>query len=99
MTIKANDDHPAPSAATTTPSAIVSAQVIAINPGTLTLRTQDQKIIIAHQPQFKNRSDHKLYVKTMMDICRSGLWIPVDMTTRQLLQYDWFDTPATAYSF
>ena len=35
----------------------------------------------------------------MKDILKSGIWIPVNKKLKQLLRYDWFETPVEQYSF
>lgn len=41
----------------------------------------------------------KFFMLTMVDLLKSGLWIPVNRTLRQLLRYDWLDTPVKNYAF
>ena len=59
---------------------IVPAQVIKVN----------NKIITVDRP--KSTIKDKLFLKTMIDILRSGIWIPVNKKLKQLLRYDWFDS-------
>ena len=69
---------------------IVSAQVIKVNNKTITLKTEDNEIITVDRP--KSTIKDKLFLKTMIDILRSGIWIPVNKKLKQLLRYDWFDS-------
>lgn len=69
---------------------IVPAQVIKVNNKTITLKTEDNKIITVDRP--KSTIKDKLFLKTMIDILRSGIWIPVNKKLNQLLRYDWFDS-------
>ena len=69
---------------------IVPAQVIKVNNKTITLKTEDNKIITVNRP--KSTIKDKLFLKTMIDILRSGIWIPVNKKLKQLLRYDWFDS-------
>ena len=69
---------------------IVPAQVIKVNNKTITLKTEDNEIITVDRP--KSTIKDKLFLKTMIDILRSGVWIPVNKKLKQLLRYDWFDS-------
>lgn len=69
---------------------IVPAQVIKVNNKTITLKTEDNEIITVDRP--KSTIKDKLFLKTMIDILRSGIWIPVNKKLKQLLRYDWFDS-------
>ena len=69
---------------------IVPAQVIKVNNKTITLKTEDNDIITVDRP--KSTIKDKLFLKTMIDILRSGIWIPVNKKLKQLLRYDWFDS-------
>ena len=69
---------------------IVPAQVIKVNNKTITLKTEDNEIITVDRP--KSTINDKLFLKTMIDILRSGIWIPVNKKLKQLLRYDWFDS-------
>lgn len=69
---------------------IVPAQVIKVNNKTITLKTKDNEIITVDRP--KSTIKDKLFLKTMIDILRSGIWIPVNKKLKQLLRYDWFDS-------
>ena len=69
---------------------IVSAQVIKVNNKTITLKTEDNEIITVDRP--KSTIKDKLFLETMIDILRSGIWIPVNKKLNQLLRYDWFDS-------
>ena len=69
---------------------IVPAQVIKVNNKTITLKTEDNEIITVDRP--KSTIKDKLFLKTMIDILRSGIWIPVNKKLNQLLRYDWFDS-------
>ena len=69
---------------------IVPAQVIKVNNKTITLKTEDNEIITVDRP--KSTIKDKLFLKTMIDILRSGIWIPVNKKLKQLLHYDWFDS-------
>lgn len=69
---------------------IVPAQVIKVNNKTITLKTEDNEIITIDRP--KSTIKDKLFLKTMIDILRSGIWIPVNKKLKQLLRYDWFDS-------
>ena len=69
---------------------IVTAQVIKVNNKTITLKTEDNEIITVDRP--KSTIKDKLFLKTMIDILRSGIWIPVNKKLKQLLRYDWFDS-------
>ena len=65
---------------------IVPAQVIKVNNKTITLKTEDNEIITVDRP--KSTIKDKLFLKTMIDILRSGIWIPVNKKLKQLLPYD-----------
>ncbi|MBZ4025032.1 hypothetical protein K7E17_04255 [Ligilactobacillus salivarius] len=69
---------------------IVPAQVIKVNNKTITLKTEDNEIITVDRP--KSTIKDKLFLETMIDILRSGIWIPVNKKLNQLLRYDWFDS-------
>lgn len=69
---------------------IVPAQVIKVNNKTITLKTEDNEIITVDRP--KSTIKDKLFLKTMIDILRSGIWIPVNKKLKQLLRHDWFDS-------
>ena len=69
---------------------IVPAQVIKVNNKTITLKTEDNEIITVDRP--KSTIKDKLFLKPMIDILRSGIWIPVNKKLKQLLRYDWFDS-------
>lgn len=69
---------------------IVPAQVIKVNNKIITLKTEDNEIITVDRP--KSTIKDKLFLKTMIDILRSGIWIPVNKKLKQLLRYDWFDS-------
>lgn len=69
---------------------IVPAQVIKVNNKTITLKTEDNEIITVDRPTSTIKD--KLFLKTMIDILRSGIWIPVNKKLNQLLRYDWFDS-------
>lgn len=69
---------------------IVPAQVIKVNNKTITLKTEDNEIITVDRP--KSTIKDKLFLKTIIDILRSGIWIPVNKKLKQLLRYDWFDS-------
>ena len=69
---------------------IVPAQVIKVNNKTITLKTEDNEIITVDRP--KSTIKDKLFLKTMIDILRSGIWILVNKKLKQLLRYDWFDS-------
>ena len=76
---------------------IVSAQVIALNNYIITLKTENSEIIKIKQP-VSTQGDN-LFLETMKDIVRSGLWIPVNRVMRIIMRYDWFDTPFEKYSY
>ena len=63
---------------------IVPAQVIKVNNKTITLKTEDNEIITVDRP--KSTIKDKLFLKTMIDILRSGIWIPVNKKLKQLLR-------------
>lgn len=69
---------------------IVPAQVIKVNNKTITLKNEDNEIITVDRP--KSTIKDKLFLETMIDILRSGIWIPVNKKLNQLLRYDWFDS-------
>ena len=71
-------------------NAIVPAQVIRVNDRIITLKTEDNEIITVDRP--KSTIKDKLFFETMIDILRSGIWIPVNKKLNQLLRYDWFDS-------
>ena len=71
-------------------NAIVPAQVIRVNDRIITLKTEDNEIITVDRP--KSTIKDKLFLETMIDILRSGIWIPVNKKLNQLLRYDWFDS-------
>ena len=69
---------------------IVPAQVIKVYDRIITLKTEDNEIITVDRP--KSTIKDKLFLETMIDILRSGIWIPVNQKLNQLLRYDWFDS-------
>lgn len=69
---------------------IVPAQVVRVNDRIITLKTEDNEIITVDRP--KSTIKDKLFLETMIDILRSGIWIPVNKKLNQLLRYDWFDS-------
>ena len=63
---------------------IVPAQVIKVNNKTITLKTEDNEIITVDRP--KSTIKDKLFLKTMIDILRSGIWIPVNKKLKLPIQ-------------
>ncbi|MCP0887409.1 hypothetical protein LB941_08680 [Ligilactobacillus sp. WILCCON 0076] len=82
---------------TTKNTDIVSAQIVQLGSQIITLKTENNEVITVSRPA-STRKD-KLFMKTMHDILKSGLWIPVNKKLKQILRYDWFDTPVESYSF
>lgn len=78
-------------------SDIVPAQVVEVNSNTITLKTENKEVIEVDRP--KSVAHDMLFVQTMKDILKSGIWIPVNKRLKQLLRYDWFETPVEQYSF
>ncbi|KRL87295.1 hypothetical protein FC32_GL001718 [Ligilactobacillus apodemi DSM 16634 = JCM 16172] len=76
---------------------IVSAQVIDVKAQKITVKTEENEVIEVSRPKSTMRDT--LFLKTMTDILKSGLWIPVNKKLKQLLRYDWFETPIEKYSF
>ncbi|GAJ27023.1 hypothetical protein JCM15457_1980 [Liquorilactobacillus sucicola DSM 21376 = JCM 15457] len=76
---------------------IVPAQVIALKKQQVILKTETNEVITVAAPKGKNK--HKIFMLTMTDLLRSGLWIPVNRVLHQLMRYDWFDTQIINYSF
>ncbi|WP_409022261.1 hypothetical protein ACE83Q_00870 [Dellaglioa sp. P0083] len=76
---------------------IVSAQVIALNNHIITVKTENSEIIKIKQPN--STKNDKIFLETMKDILRSGLWIPVNRVMQIIMRYDWFDTPFEEYSY
>ena len=76
---------------------IVPAQIIGLGPNSITLRTENNEIVKVKQPATAKKD--KVFMQTMKDILKSGLWIPVNKKLNQLLHYDWFDAPIESYSF
>lgn len=71
---------------------IVPAQVVKVTEHVITLKTQNNQFI-----KIKHKKD-KLLTQTMLDLLRTKLWIPVNLTLHQLLKYDWIQTPSLQYS-
>ena len=76
---------------------IVTAQIIGLGTNSITLRTENNEIVKVKQPATAKKD--KVFMQTMKDILKSGLWIPVNKKLNQLLHYDWFDAPIESYSF
>ena len=76
---------------------IVPAQIIGLGTNSITLRTENNEIVKVKQPATDKKD--KVFMQTMKDILKSGLWIPVNKKLNQLLHYDWFDAPIESYSF
>lgn len=76
---------------------IVPAQIIGLGTNSITLRTENNEIVKVKQPATAKKD--KVFMQTMKDILKSGLWIPVNKKLNQLLHYDWFDAPIESYSF
>lgn len=75
---------------------IVSAKIIALKQKQIVLKTETGEYIVVDNP--KDETNPKLWHKTMRDIFKNGLWIPVNTKLKQLLTYDWFE-PDALYSF
>ncbi|SEM34696.1 hypothetical protein SAMN05216431_101173 [Ligilactobacillus sp. WC1T17] len=71
---------------------IVPAQVVKVTERVITLKTQNNQVI-----KIKHKKD-KLLTQTMLDLLRTKLWIPVNLTLHKLLKYDWIQTPSLQYS-
>ncbi|KRL38309.1 hypothetical protein [Liquorilactobacillus uvarum] len=76
---------------------IVPAQVIALKKQRVILKTETNEVITVNVSKGKKKD--KVFMLTMADLLRSGLWIPVNRTLRQLMRYDWLDTPVKSYAF
>ncbi|WP_286029078.1 hypothetical protein [Ligilactobacillus agilis] len=76
---------------------IVPAQIIGLGTNSITLRTENNEIVKVKQPATAKKD--KVFMQTMKDILKSGLWIPVNKKLNHLLHYDWFDAPIESYSF
>ena len=76
---------------------IVPAQIIELAPDSITLRTENNEIVKVKQTA--TSKEDKVFMQTMKDILKSGLWIPVNRKLKQLLHCDWFDAPIESYSF
>lgn len=76
---------------------IVPVQIIGLGTNSITLRTENNEIVKVKQPATAKKD--KVFMQTMKDILKSGLWIPVNKKLNQLLHYDWFDAPIESYSF
>jgi len=61
------------------------------------LKTEEDEVIEVARP--KSAAHDMLFIQTMKDILKSGIWIPVNKKLKQLLRYDWFETPVEQYSF
>lgn len=76
---------------------IVSAQVVDVKSNKITLKTEDDEVIEVARPD--SVAHDRLFIQTMKDILKSGIWIPVNKKLKQLLRYDWLETPVEQYSF
>lgn len=76
---------------------IVSAQVVDVKSNKITLKTEDDEVIEVARPD--SVAHDILFIQTMKDILKSGIWIPVNKKLKQLLRYDWLETPVEQYSF
>ena len=76
---------------------IVPAQIIGLGTNSITLRTENNEIVKVKQPATAKKDT--VFMQTMKDILKSGLWIPVNKKLNQLLHYDCFDAPIESYSF
>ncbi|GAB9260558.1 hypothetical protein [Ligilactobacillus animalis] len=76
---------------------IVSAQVVDVKSNKITLKTEDDEVIEVARPD--SVAHDMLFIQTMKDILKSGIWIPVNKKLKQLLRYDWLETPVEQYSF
>lgn len=70
---------------------IVSAQITKILKSKIFLKTEHGETLVIRYPkkQRQNRNANHLFTKVLKDIWRNRLWIPVNLQTRQILQYDW----------
>lgn len=70
---------------------IVSAQIIKIFQSKIFLKTEHGRTIVIRYPkkQRQNHNANHLFTKILKDIWRNHLWIPVNLRTHQILQYDW----------
>lgn len=75
---------------------IVPAQVVDVNERVITLKTEKNQLVRIESP--KNSCYDSLLIKTMLDLLRTRLWIPVNVTFKKLLKYDWTETPGLQYS-
>ena len=72
---------------------IVTAKIIAMTNKLITFITQDgQRLLI---PITNQEREDSLFLPTLKDIWKAGLWIPVNKKMHQLLQYDWLTSPVT----
>lgn len=54
---------------------IVSAQVVDVKSNKITLKTEEDEVIEVARP--KSAAHDMLFIQTMKDILKSGIWIPV----------------------
>lgn len=70
---------------------IVSAQIIKLKKNKIIVKTENGEKITIKYPK-SQRNDAKrtaLFTKILKDIWHHHLWIPVNLKTNQMLQYDW----------
>ncbi|KIS03644.1 hypothetical protein [Paucilactobacillus wasatchensis] len=72
---------------------IVAAKVIAMTKKIITLMTQDGQYLTV-PITIQERRDN-LFIASIKDIWRAGIWIPVNRKFHSFLQYDWLANPTT----
>lgn len=65
---------------------IVSAKIVGIKKSQVVCETETNEILLINKPQ-----NDRLFSQIMVDLLRSGLWIPVNKKLKQFIQYDWLD--------
>lgn len=61
---------------------IVSAQVVDVKSNKITLKTEEDEVIEVARP--KSAAHDMLFIQTMKDILKNGIWIPVNKKLKQL---------------
>ena len=71
-------------------SKIIAAQIIGYSDSKLILKTQQHKVIrVSYNAVIKK--GQKLFQTVIHDIMAAGLWIPVNIETKEVMAYDWLD--------
>ena len=65
---------------------IVSAQIVGIKREEIICKTENNKLI-----NIDLMTNDDLFMKVMVDLLISGLWVPVNKKLKRFMEYDWLD--------